>query len=94
MSASSNKQNLIDEVTQLRHDVDHIDESIGLLLTQRHHLAQEIIKRKKTLGLSTFDPNREEEIILRLQEKFPDIPTEVLLDIYSRIFEWTKSSQS
>jgi chorismate mutase len=56
-------------LTELRAEISSIDEKILALLTERMNLSVLVALFKKNHNLPIFDPKREEEMLLRYEEK-------------------------
>lgn len=62
MSLSSSS----DDLTQLRHRIDAIDEELVILLAQRTRIVDQIVETKKMLNVPARIPARIDEIMQRL----------------------------
>lgn len=80
------------EINQLRKKLDHIDDLIASLLSERIALAQSIVKIKKGEKIAVEDIQRESAIVERISHKNQDIAP-LLQDIFRRIFDWVKSRE-
>ena len=78
------------EIKALRRDIDKIDEALGLSLAQRHFLSQKVQALENQLGQNSYSPEREAQIVTRLQLLFPMIPRDSIANIYSEIFNWMR----
>ncbi|MDM7202744.1 MAG: chorismate mutase [Thermodesulfobacteriaceae bacterium] len=56
------------KLSELRKEIDRIDEELILLLKKRLQIAKEIGKIKESKGVQTFDLGREKEVIKRILE--------------------------
>ncbi len=56
------------ELSQLRHEIDTLDEEILERINRRLELAREIGRRKQEQGLSAFNSARESQVLQRLNE--------------------------
>ena len=57
------------DIVTLRKEIDELDNLIVDTINKRVQLAKRTIERKKELGLSVYDAEREESIIKRLQSR-------------------------
>ena len=80
-----------DEIKSLRRDIDKIDESIMIVLVQRHFLSKKVQALKVNQGQESLSVERELEIRDRLKFEFPSIPAEVIDGIYDQILPWMKN---
>ena len=72
------------ELTQLRDEIDAIDDKILELVAERMRLAVRIGEIKRKAGIPIYDPERERSIYQRLCPKAPKPATP---DMVRRIFE-------
>lgn len=77
---------------ELREKIDRIDDEIVALLEQRVQIAKEIGELKNKLNIDVYNPQREEEILTRLQSISSLTPTQIET-IYQSIFALTKVLQ-
>jgi len=80
----------MDDLRELRKEIDAIDEEILRLLNQRAKLAKRAGEIKKSMGLEVHVPEREREIInriIRLNKELygEEFPTEAVVHIYREI---------
>ncbi len=80
----------MDDLRELRKEIDTIDEEILRLLNQRAKLAKRAGEIKKDMGLEVHAPEREREIInriIRLNRELygEEFPTEAVVHIYREI---------
>ncbi len=80
----------MDELTQLRKEIDRIDEEIVALLSRRADIARKIGEIKKKKNLEYHAPERERAIFEKLlslnKEKFGErFPSEALIHIYREV---------
>ena len=87
------------EISNLRAEIDQIDEAIAKLLSKRVECAVKIGSLKDKLRnteeegkISAYDPVRENEIIERLQNSAPDIPLNVIEIIFRQIISLCRNS--
>lgn len=81
---------MTNEINELRKKLDSLDDQISDLLQKRVEIGKKIVKLKKEAGISKDDPNREKEILERITAGKSEI-TELLKEIYGRIFDWVKN---
>ena len=58
----------IESLTELRAEIDHIDEQLVQLLVERCHVAEQIGHAKREVGISLYDPAREAKVVRRAGE--------------------------
>ncbi|MGA1732786.1 MAG: chorismate mutase, partial [Burkholderiaceae bacterium] len=56
------------DLNKLRQAIDHVDQQLLTLLNERAGLAQEVGHLKQAEGSAVFRPEREAEVIRRLQQ--------------------------
>ncbi|MGI6395352.1 MAG: chorismate mutase [bacterium] len=78
------------KINMLREKIDLLDKKIVELLKKRTNLAKEVIALKKELNIGVEDTLREKAIIGQLCKIEPEM-SELIKDIYRRVFNWTKS---
>ncbi len=72
----------------LRQSLDHIDNEVLSLLTQRANIILQVADFKKQHGGPVHDPAREDAIVARLCDVNPGpLPTETVERIYRKIIE-------
>jgi Chorismate mutase len=81
---------MTNEIKELRKELDLLDDQISELLLKRIETGKKIVKLKKEAGISKDDPEREKEILERITELHPE-NSELLKEIYRRIFDWVKN---
>ena len=80
-----------ESVEDLRAKLDVIDDQIAHLLVRRYLASQQIQSLKWQVGgAPPQDTGREASIVARLQHQHPLIPSDVLRDLYDRIFKWMR----
>ncbi len=82
-------KNRKEKILKQRKEIDKIDEKITALLSKRMDIAADIVKIKKNAGIEVFDSEREKEILKKLSLIDPSI-SNLVNDLYRRIFDWTK----
>ncbi|MEN3029133.1 MAG: prephenate dehydratase [Aquificaceae bacterium] len=80
----------MEELKNLRREIDSIDEEVLRLLNERAKLAKKVGEVKKEFGLEVHAPEREREIINRMirlnREAYgEEFPTEAIVHIYREI---------
>jgi chorismate mutase len=79
------------DIEELRRQIDAIDDQLLKLFNERAKLAREIGLTKKGLGLPIYMPNREQEILERLQRDNPGpISSEAIKRVYQQLFAESK----
>lgn len=76
----------------LREKIDKIDDEIVALLESRVQIVKEIGELKNKLNIDVYNPQREREILKRLQSKSSLTPHQIET-IYQSIFTLTKVLQ-
>lgn len=86
--------NLFQELKKKRKEIDLIDQKLLTLLNQRLCTALEMGKIKKETGKKVFDPEREKEVLerLNLKNKGP-LKKENLEEIFKTIMKVCRKSQ-
>ena len=78
-----------------RDRIDGIDDRIAELLEQRFRIVGEIAGLKAQTGTAVFDPERENEVINRINQSITDRSTaEYILDAFCQIMDSCKQYQS
>lgn len=77
---------------ELRSQIDEVDNQIITLLEQRVQIAKQIGEIKTKLKVEVYNPQREEEILKRLQSISSLSPAQIEM-IYQSIFTLTKVLQ-
>lgn len=75
-------------MNELRKQIDKIDDEIIMLLVKRFEIVKLIGEHKQKHNLKVYDPEREKDIIQRLQSN--DLSKEFIEDIFNRIFQESK----
>jgi chorismate mutase/prephenate dehydratase len=78
-----------------RKALDLVDRKLLALLNQRLHIAQEIGRIKRKMGIKIYDPRREMEVLKRLEgtNKGP-LNEEDLIKIFTTILRVCRRSQT
>lgn len=84
------------DLTQLRKQIDKVDDGILALLDKRMKLALEIAEAKKRIGKPILDTSREEELFAKLREKNKKtiLSDEKMLEIWGKIVELSREVQA
>lgn len=79
----------IDErIRRIREEIDKVDAALLELLNQRAAWTIEIGKIKEQLGLAVYDPQREQEIFMRLETiNGGPLPQEAVKRLFERIID-------
>jgi chorismate mutase/prephenate dehydratase len=81
-------------LSSLRQEIDHIDEQIVDLLSERATLAQEIGTLKGTTGITIKDKQREEAVLFHVQNyNQGPLPGDEIVDIFERIIQACRDLQ-
>jgi chorismate mutase/prephenate dehydrogenase len=80
---------------ELRSEINRIDAEIVALLAQRQALMPEVARQKKEQGLPIFQPEREAEVLARLEElaRREKVSPVLTRTIFSEIFNNSKEIQ-
>lgn len=83
----------MDELTRLREEIDHIDDEVVRLLSERAKVAIHVGNVKNRIGIDSFySPERERHIFERLEKINPGpFPTPALLAVYREILSGSLS---
>ncbi len=80
------------EKTEIRPQIDDLDEQIVRLLNRRAALGLRVGEAKRVRGEPIHDPDREAEVLKRVSSMTTGpLPADALSRIYSRIIEETRS---
>ncbi len=78
------------KINELREELDAIDDKIAGLVEKRVRIARKIVGIKQRSGFLKDDFVRENAILERLSKLHPEI-SELLKNLYNRIFDWVKN---
>ncbi len=81
------------ELTQLRQQIDSIDEELVRLFKQRMWVSGQIAQYKKQHNLPVYVPEREQEKLDTLQMRVMPQMQPYLRSLYERIFELSRQYQ-
>ena len=82
------------DLTEIRKEIDLVDEQITELYKKRMEIVKEVAKTKIGTGKSVNDTERENAILYRLASKVDDDIKFYLKELYSTIFYTSKAYQS
>ncbi len=85
----------MDRLSDLRSQIEKIDEEILSLIKKRLEIAKEIVDAKNQKNMKVYDPDRENKVINKIKkisEKL-SLPEDYILDIYTVIISMTRNSQ-
>ena len=82
------------EISELRNQIDEIDDELVRLFTRRMDIAAQIADCKKQQGLPIFIPAREREKMLDVAQKAGPEMANYTQVLYSMLFELSRSYQS
>lgn len=81
----------MDDIDDLRHRIDAIDDDLLRLFNERARLAGQIGGIKKALGLPVYIPSRETEILMRVQRDNPGpLSPQAIVRLYQQLIEESK----
>ena len=78
------------EIKKLRTELDSLDDRISDLISERVKTARKIVEIKGRNDMPKDDFSRESAILNRISELHPE-NSELLKEIYGRIFDWVKN---
>ena len=78
---------------QLRNEIDHIDDEIIRLFTERMTVVKNVSDYKLAHDLPTFDRRREEDKIVALAKKLPSELSRYAYPLYDTLFEISRNYQ-
>ena len=82
------------DITELRSQIDHIDQQLTDLFSQRMAIARQVADYKKENNLPIYAPGREREMMKNIAKQAgPDLSAYVKV-LYSTIFELSRSEQA
>lgn len=82
------------DITQLRQEIDNVDDQLVKLFIQRMEISSQIADYKKGQNLPIFDPLRERQKLTDVASKVtPELESSVKV-LYSLLFELSRSYQS
>ena len=74
-------------IDELRQRIDHLDERLVELLSERAHCALEIGKLKQALGLDVYQPDREKQVLHHVRTHGTHTGSPLEGDAIVRVFE-------
>lgn len=78
-------------LTNLRLELDNIDNKIAKLILQRINIVKEVGNIKKQKKNNFYVPKREEEIIFKLSSNYPELNTTIIKAIFTEIISACRS---
>ena len=78
------------EINELRAKLDLLDDRISDLISERVKMARKIVEIKGRNDMPKDDLSRESAIVKRISELHPE-NSDLLKEIYGRIFDWVKN---
>lgn len=88
------KSNAGTPLTELRNEIDAIDQSIFELLQRRFKIAQRIGRQKSKSGLPVQDKTREQEVLSRINSATSnELMRSSLRSVYNEIFNQSRAAQ-
>ncbi|MBI3329421.1 MAG: chorismate mutase [Nitrospinae bacterium] len=82
----------MDNIDDVRHRIDSIDDELLRLFNERARLAVQIGELKKALGLPIHIPSREEQILMRVQRDNPGpLSPEAIARLYQQLIEESRN---
>jgi chorismate mutase len=81
----------MDDIDDLRRQIDSIDDELLRLFNARARLAVQIGEMKKTRGLPVYIPSREAEILGRVQQHNPGpLSPQAITRLYQQLIDESK----
>jgi chorismate mutase len=85
----------MDNIDDLREQIDSIDDELLRLFNERAKLVLEIGKMKKDQGLPIHIPSREEQIIGRVQQENPGpLPPTSIARLYQQLLQESRTLEA
>lgn len=81
---------MTNEIKELRKKLDSLDDRISDLISERVETARKVVEIKGKNDMPKDDFSRESAILKRISELHPE-NSELLEEIYRRIFDWVKN---
>lgn len=81
------------ELSEIRREIDKIDEQLVALFCQRMALSAQVADYKKAHDLPIFVPQREQEILRSVADQAGDALAEPIQKLYSALFEISREYQ-
>lgn len=82
------------ELSELRNEIDEIDQELVRLFCQRMQVSAKVADYKKAAGSPIYHPQREQEILKQVARMAGPELEVYAKELYSRIFELSRSYQS
>jgi chorismate synthase len=83
-----------DSISDIRSEIDHLDDELAQLFAQRMTLVDRIDSYKTKTDTPVYDPAREQAILSRLTAGMDFSQTEALTSLYQKVFEISRGRQS
>ena len=81
------------DITEIRSEIDKIDDQLSSLFVQRLNLVKDVAEFKKNNSKAVNDTSREDKILYRLAKDKPEEYKYYLKELYQTIFATSKSYQ-
>lgn len=82
------------DLSQIRQNIDKIDDKIADLYGERMKLVAEVSEAKKQSGKAVNDPDREKKILLRVADRVDEDMQVYLKRVFETMFETSKAYQT
>ena len=82
------------DLTEIRQEIDKIDEQLVTLFTQRMNLSAQVADIKKTKGLPIYVPAREQEIFEKVAELAGEEFAPSIQSLYATVFQVSRDYQT
>ncbi|WP_305046164.1 chorismate mutase [Geoalkalibacter sp.] len=80
------------DISDIRKQIDHLDDELLKIFNQRAQLALEIGHHKKKLGLPVYDPEREKKIFERMKAANPGpLDDGAIVRLFERVIDESRS---
>jgi len=83
---------MTDKLSELRQTINQLDDDILALVKRRMVLAADVIKAKN--GDSAYRPGREAEVIARLVAAAPDLPAQLVINVWRQLMTASTALQT
>ena len=85
-----------DDLQLLREEIDGLDHQLLLLLAKRMSVSRRICSHKQKQGMTTFDPERERQLIKTMQASngSPELTNVAIKAVWQVILDESKKAQT
>ncbi len=91
VAAEPNLEAMQDEMSDLRHIIDELDDELVALLAKRQRQIERAAKVKPALGIPARVPDRVDEVLARVlgAARREGLSVEVAMNLWTAIIEWS-----